>query len=69
LLQGGGAFGSYQAGVYQALAEANLHPDWIAGVSIGAIDAALIAGNPPEQRVTRLREYCRTRDSPIMVAS
>jgi NTE family protein len=69
LLQGGGALGSYQAGVYQALAEANLHPDWIAGVSIGAVNAALIAGNPPEQRVTRLREYCRTRDSPIMVAS
>jgi NTE family protein len=57
LLQGGGALGSYQAGVYQALAEANLHPDWIAGVSIGAINAALIAGNPPEQRVARLREF------------
>src|SRR4026209_702948 len=57
LLQGGGALGSYQAGVYQALAEANLHPDWIAGVSIGAINAALIAGNPPEQRVARLLEF------------
>ena len=48
LLQGGGALGSYQAGVYQALAEANLHPDWVAGISIGAINSALIAGNPPE---------------------
>ena len=49
LLQGGGALGSYQAGVYQALAEANLHPDWVAGISIGAINSALIAGNPPER--------------------
>ena len=44
LLQGGGALGSYQAGVYQALAEADLHPDWVAGISIGAINAAIIAG-------------------------
>src|SRR5262244_4661859 len=57
LLQGGGALGSYQAGVYEALAEANLHPDWVAGISIGAINAALIAGNPPEKRVDRLREF------------
>src|SRR6266849_4212277 len=57
LLQGGGALGSYQAGVYQALAEANLHPDWVAGISIGAVNAALIAGNPPERRVDRLREF------------
>jgi NTE family protein len=57
LLQGGGALGSYQAGVYQALAEANLHPDWVAGISIGAVNAALIAGNPPERRVQRLREF------------
>ena len=57
LLQGGGALGSYQAGVYQALAEADLHPDWVAGVSIGAINSALIAGNPPERRVERLREF------------
>ena len=49
LLQGGGALGSYQAGVYQALAEADLHPDWVAGISIGAINCALIAGNPPER--------------------
>src|SRR5271169_712321 len=57
LLQGGGALGSYQAGVYQALAEANLHPDWVAGISIGAVNAALIAGNPRERRVDRLREF------------
>ena len=57
ILQGGGALGSYQAGVYQALAEANLHPDWVAGISIGAVNAALIAGNPPERRVDRLREF------------
>jgi NTE family protein len=57
LLQGGGALGSYQAGVYQALAEANLHPDWVAGISIGAVNSALIAGNPPEKRVERLREF------------
>jgi NTE family protein len=57
LLQGGGALGSYQAGIYQALAEANLHPDWVAGVSIGAINSALIVGNPPEKRVERLREF------------
>ena len=57
LLQGGGALGSYQAGVYQALAEANLRPDWVAGISIGAVNAALIAGNPPESRVEKLREF------------
>jgi NTE family protein len=57
LLQGGGALGSYQAGAYQGLAEADLHPDWIAGISIGAINSALIAGNPPEKRVERLREF------------
>jgi NTE family protein len=60
LLQGGGALGSYQAGVYQALAEANLHPHWVAGISIGAINSALIAGNPPERRVARLRDFWET---------
>ncbi len=60
LLQGGGALGSYQAGVYQALAAADLHPDWVAGISIGAVNAALIAGNPPERRVERLREFWET---------
>jgi NTE family protein len=60
LLQGGGALGAYQAGVYQALAEAGLHPDWVAGISIGAINAAIIAGNPPDKRVGRLRDFWET---------
>jgi NTE family protein len=64
LLQGGGALGAYQAGAYQALAEADLHPDWIAGISIGAINAALIAGNPPEKRVERLREFWEAITAP-----
>lgn len=57
LLQGGGALGAYQAGVYEALAEAGLHPNWVAGISIGSINAAIIAGNPPNQRVEKLREF------------
>ena len=57
LLQGGGALGAYQGGVYEALAEADIHPDWIAGISIGAINGAIIAGNPPHSRVDRLREF------------
>ena len=57
VLQGGGALGSYQAGVYEALAGSEYIPDWVAGISIGAINAALIAGNPPERRVERLREF------------
>src|SRR5262252_2808571 len=60
VLQGGGALGAYQGGVYQALAEADLHPDWVAGISIGAINSALIVGNPPEKRVERLREFWET---------
>src|SRR5580692_3186307 len=56
-LQGGGALGAYQGGVYQALAEAGLHPDWVAGISIGSINAAIIAGNAPEQRVEKLRGF------------
>jgi NTE family protein len=57
LLQGGGALGAYQAGVYEALAEADVHPDWVAGISIGAINAAIIAGNPPNLRVEKLRDF------------
>jgi NTE family protein len=57
LLQGGGALGAYQGGVYEALAERNIHPDWIAGISIGAINGAIIAGNPPHSRVDRLRDF------------
>lgn len=60
VLQGGGALGAYQAGVYEALAEASLHPNWVAGISIGAINAALIAGNAPEARVEKLRAFWRT---------
>lgn len=57
VLQGGGALGSYQAGVYQGLAEAGIRPNWVAGISIGALNAAIIAGNAPEHRVSKLREF------------
>src|SRR6202007_1127412 len=57
VLQGGGALGSYQAGVYQALQEAGVEPDWIVGTSIGAINAGLIAGNAPQKRLARLAEF------------
>jgi NTE family protein len=57
VLQGGGALGSYQAGVYQALHEAGVEPDWIIGTSIGAINASLIAGNSPQNRLSRLRDF------------
>lgn len=57
VLQGGGALGAYQAGVFESLAKVYCEPSWVAGISIGAINAALIAGNPPEQRVARLREF------------
>ena len=57
VLQGGGALGAYQAGVYQALHEAGIAPEWVAGISIGAINAALIVGNPPERRIERLRQF------------
>ncbi len=57
LLQGGGALGAYQAGAYEALAANDLEPHWLVGVSIGAINASIIAGNPPERRVERLRTF------------
>jgi len=57
VLQGGGSLGAYQAGVYQALHERGIEPDWVSGVSIGAINAAIIAGNPPEHRLERLRTF------------
>ncbi|MGR7995349.1 MULTISPECIES: patatin-like phospholipase family protein [unclassified Xanthobacter] len=60
VFQGGGALGAYQAGVYEALAEAGCEPNWISGVSIGAINSALIAGNTPENRVPRLQEFWDT---------
>jgi NTE family protein len=57
VLQGGGALGAYQAGVYQALMEGGIEPDWVIGTSIGAINGALIAGNAPENRIARLQEF------------
>jgi NTE family protein len=57
VLQGGGALGSYQAGVYEALAACEYLPDWVAGISIGAINAAIVAGNAPEHRVQNLRSF------------
>jgi NTE family protein len=65
VLQGGGALGSYQAGAYQALCHFDFEPDWIAGISIGAINAAIIAGNPPEKRVERLKEFWELVSSPV----
>ncbi|MDE2005866.1 MAG: patatin-like phospholipase family protein [Rhodospirillales bacterium] len=60
VLQGGGALGAYQAGVYQALHEAGIAPDFVAGVSIGAVNGAIIAGNRPENRLARLEEFWAT---------
>src|SRR5690242_9213149 len=57
VLQGGGALGSYQAGVYAALASSEYLPDWVAGISIGAINAAIIAGNRPDDRLKHLRAF------------
>ena len=57
VLQGGGALGAYQAGVYQALQEAGVEPDWIVGTSVGAINASLIVGNAPQDRLARLNEF------------
>ncbi|MGA7325332.1 MAG: patatin-like phospholipase family protein [Rhodomicrobium sp.] len=69
VLQGGGALGAYQAGVYQALHEAGIEPDWVIGTSIGAINAALIAGNRPEERLAKLKEFwSRITQSSILAA-
>jgi predicted acylesterase/phospholipase RssA len=57
VLQGGGALGAYQGGVYEALHERGLEPDWVIGTSIGAINGVLIAGNPPGTRLKALREF------------
>jgi NTE family protein len=65
VLQGGGALGSYQAGAYQALCHHDFEPDWIAGISIGAINAAIIAGNPRETRVERLKEFWNMVSAPV----
>lgn len=65
VLQGGGALGSYQAGAYQALCHAGFEPEWIAGISIGAVNAAIIAGNEGEKRVTRLKEFWEMVSAPV----
>jgi NTE family protein len=57
VLQGGGALGAYQAGAYEALCDAGYMPTWLAGMSIGAVNAAIIAGNPPDHRVAALRAF------------
>jgi NTE family protein len=67
VLQGGGALGSYQAGAVAALAASDYEPDWVAGISIGAINAAIICGNPPQRRVERLRELWRRMTSRIVI--
>jgi NTE family protein len=64
VLQGGGALGSYQAGAYQALCHFDFEPDWVAGISIGAVNAAIIAGNEPSKRVEKLKEFWETVSSP-----
>src|ERR1700727_1960751 len=65
VLQGGGALGSHQAGAYQALCNFDFEPEWIAGISIGAINAAIIAGNEPEKRVQRLKEFWEMVSAPV----
>jgi NTE family protein len=67
VLQGGGALGAYQAGVYEALMNTGHLPDWIAGISIGAINGAIIAGNPPERRVERLRAFWEGVSSQLLL--
>jgi NTE family protein len=65
VLQGGGALGSYQAGAYQALCHFDFEPEWVAGISIGAINAAIIAGNAPDKRVGRLKEFWEQVSPPL----
>jgi NTE family protein len=65
VLQGGGALGSYQAGAFQALCHHGFEPEWIAGISIGAVNAAIIAGNEPEKRVPRLKEFWEMVSAPV----
>jgi NTE family protein len=68
VLQGGGALGSYQAGVYEALAAADYAPEWIAGISIGALNGAIIAGNPPERRAERLHAFWERITGPAVAS-
>src|SRR6478736_3391955 len=65
VLQGGGALGSYQAGAFQALCASGFEPEWVAGISIGAINAAIIAGNAANKRVDRLKEFWNMVSSPV----
>ncbi|WP_407185671.1 DUF3734 domain-containing protein [Bradyrhizobium centrosematis] len=65
VLQGGGALGSYQAGAYQALCGAGFEPEWVAGISIGAVNAAIIAGNEGQTRVKRLKEFWEMVSAPV----
>lgn len=69
VLQGGGALGAYQVGVYQALSEAGVEPDWVVGTSIGAINASLIAGSPKGERLERLREFWKRVEQPQYLSS
>jgi NTE family protein len=70
VLQGGGALGAYQAGVYQAMHEAGIEPDWVIGTSIGAINACLIAGAKPDDRVAKLRAFWdRVAHDPVVEAA
>src|SRR5260221_1604115 len=65
VLQGGGALGSYQAGDVQALCRSGFEPEWVAGISIGAINSAIVAGNEPAKRVDRLKEFWDMVSSPV----
>jgi len=69
VLQGGGALGSYQAGVVQGLYEVGIHPNWVAGISIGALNCALMAGNAPKDRVTKLKDFWETICRPPSLAA
>ena len=65
VLQGGGALGSYQAGAYQSLCHFDFEPEWVAGISIGAVNAAIIAGNEGQTRVKRLKEFWEMVSAPV----
>lgn len=67
VLQGGGALGAYQAGVYEGLHEAGVAPDWLAGISIGAFNTAIIAGNPPDKRIQALLDFWETISQPYLL--
>ena len=69
VLQGGGALGAYQAGVFEALSTEGMAPNWVTGISIGAINCAIIAGNAPERRVERLRQFWNTVSAAVPKSS